>query len=246
MTNVKPPLDDVCRARLPLRALPLLAPLRCEPDLEIATIEEHVWLRWEAGNERIVRAVLPLADSVVFTQRDGHWFRVGHALPSFDVADDIAFRPLAHVLFPAPVTPTAAPTAPLAPLPLRWRSDTRVRAATAMLCPLTALLAWADTVPAPTLERLRGAYLGAQALVVGERLPLLEGGERFWGRDVLVPLGLCTEPDLPESALRTAAGVSATELLLLPRSGPAEALDRALLRPLSRAGLRLAGGETPP
>jgi hypothetical protein len=238
---MRPDLDDVCCARLPAPALAALARLRCEPDLRAARAADHVWLRWDAGNERVLRAVLPLPGVALFAHREGRWYPFGRALPVFDLpAPD--YRPLAHVLFPAPLQAVPPPRDAAPPVTLTVRPDARPRPARAALCPLAALLAWADTVPAPQLAELEGLFFLDQILVLGDRLPLFPDGTRYWGRDVLVPLGYAPDPDLPESALRAAAGVTDDEILLMG-TDHAEAVPRELLRPLSRAGLRLAAGE---
>jgi hypothetical protein len=75
------------------------------------------------------------------------------------------------------------------------------------------------------------------------------GGDRFWGKDLLVPLGYRTYPDLPERDLCESIGVGDDEIGLLRLAGgaaddggpavlaviPAEAFE-----PLSRAAVRLA------
>jgi hypothetical protein len=236
---MKSPFDDVSCASLPADALPRLAGLRGEPGVQVALEVGRLWLRFEPGAERVVRKVLPLAGAELFTSHGGTWRRFGQSLPAFDVPADLSLQPLSHVLFPAPVQPVPPGDAAITPVRLNLALDDRARATTAMLCPLATLVAWADTVPAARLARLYGVTRGGEALVIGELLPVLDSGERFWGRLVLIPLGLRPEPDLPESALRAAAGVRDDELLLL-RPGHADAVPRAALGRLSRAALRLA------
>ena len=45
-------------------------------------------------------------------------------------------------------------------------------------------------------------------LVIGApgTLPLLPESVRYWGSELLVPLGFRAEPDLPEAAIRGVAG----------------------------------------
>src|SRR6476660_8106204 len=105
---MKSPFDDVCCALLPREALARLAPLRCEPGVQLAQTADRVWVRWELGNEHVLRAVLPLHDGALFAFRDGAWHRFAEALPAFDFPARLDFQPLAHVLFPAPVQPLPA------------------------------------------------------------------------------------------------------------------------------------------
>jgi hypothetical protein len=231
------PFDDICSAALPPEALPLLAPLRCEPGLQIATDAGRIWLRFEPGSERVLRGILPLCAVELFAFRDGTWRRFGQSLPAFDFPRSARFEPLYQVLFPAAVLPVPPSTAAIALVRVRVTPDDRSRPTAAMLCPLPALSAWADRVPCTRLERLHGVVRAGRILVIGQGLPLLDGATRYWGKLVLVPLGHRPEPDLPESALREAARVEAEELLMLGVDGAA-AIPRTALRQLSRAGLR--------
>jgi hypothetical protein len=85
---------------------------------------------------------------------------------------------------------------------------------------------------------LQGTCLDERVLVVGVNLPLLEDGQRFWGHDVLIPLGYGPVPALPESALKEATGLDEQELLLW-RPNVMEVIARTLLSRVTRAGLRL-------
>lgn len=232
------PLDDVSCARLPSDALPRLAPLRCTPGVQAAKTPDALWLRWEPGADRVLRSVLPLHGAELFAVRHGRWHRFGQALPAFDFPADLDFQPLYQLLFPAPVQPLPATDAKARPVRLQLRTDETARPTTALCCLLSCFIAWADTVPSFRLTTLRGAVRGERLLVLGDRLPLLDG-ERFWGRAVLVPLGLIPDPALPESALRTAAGVDGADLLVLRPEG-GEVVPGDVLGPLSRAGPRLA------
>jgi hypothetical protein len=234
--------DSVTCASLPVDALPLLAPLRCDPGVSVALHSGRLWVRFDAGTDRVLRTLLPLSHIDLFVAREGVWHRYGQSLPAFDFPHDAHFQALHQAIFPAPVQPAPAGVAPVTPLRLTLRRDDRSRPTTAMLCPLAALQEWADTVSTPRLDRLHGVTRGTEILVIGANLPALTDGERFWGRLMLVPLGFCPHPDLPEADLREAAGVAVEELLVL-RHECAMAVPRTALGRLSRAALRLAGEE---
>jgi MoxR-vWA-beta-propeller ternary system domain bpX2 len=239
------PFDDVCRARIPREAIARLAGLRVEPGLRVALTADHAWLRWDAGNERVLQAVMPIHGVVLYSFEAGRWYRFGSSLPDFDFPTDLDEQPLAHVMFPAVVQPIAAPTFAGQPLRLTLERDDRPRATSAVLCPLASLSPWCDTVPTARLAALVGVWLGEEVLLLGDHLPLLQDGDRFWGRDVLAPLGLAPAPALPESAIKEAAGLHADELLLW-QPDRAEGIARTLLSPLTRAGVRLAVRGTRP
>jgi hypothetical protein len=233
------PLEQIALARLPRTALPLLARLRTEPGVQAALTEEHTWLRWDAGNELVLQTVMPIHGAILFHFQDGHWHGFGQALPAFDLPTNLDYQPLAHVLFPAPVQPIPAPAPRPAAVGLTLRRDDRRRVTTALLCDLPALAAWSDTVASARLAALEAAALGGAVLVLGKNLPLLEGSTRFWGKEVLIPLGYSPEPEMPESALAEALGLQTGELLLWRPEQP-EVIARSELAALSRAGLRHA------
>ena len=109
-----------------------------------------------------------------------------------------------------------------APVPLRLvrDEDGRPRPATAVRCRLDRLAAWAERAPSSWIESLSGAWSvpagggpgEAEVLLLGPaaRLPVAEDGLRFWGINVLIPLGYRAEPDLAERALRGAVGAGRT------------------------------------
>ena len=76
-------------------------------------------------------------------------------------------------------------------------------------------------------------------MLIGDRLPAVPGAVRFWGTDLLVPVGHRPDPDLPPAILRDAVGAGSDELVLLDEDG-ADVIPRAAFAPLTRAGLRLA------
>lgn len=234
--------DEVGYASLPPDALALLAPLRCEPGVQVARDAGRLWVRFDAGNERVLHRLLPLPGVELFAYRTGAWRRFGKSMPAFDFPQNPRFDPLYQVLFPASVLPVPPGDGRLTPVRLALKPDDRPRPTTAMICPLRALLAWVDTVPSARLEWMHGVLRHSQVLVVGPDLPVMKAGERFWGKLVLTPLGYCPAPALPEADLRAAAGVATDELLLL-RHDRAEALLRTALSPIARASLRLASSE---
>lgn len=233
------PLDNVSRARLPLAALPALARLRCLPGVTLRVDGDRAWLHWPAGDERVLRSVLPLAGVELYECRDGLWYSPGRHLPAFDVPADDRGQPLDRVLFPAPVEPEPTPVPSLRPESLRLVRDARPRPATALRCTLPDLARWAETATTAGLSALAAARSGDRVLLLGRPLPALPGG-RLWGERLLVPLGFRPEPALPEATLLEALGVADDGLVVLGAEA-AEVLPRAAFAPLTRAGVRLAG-----
>src|SRR5919197_4134218 len=99
------PLDDVCCARLPAAALGRLARLRLRSDVRGKVVGGAAWVYWPAGNDEVLRQVLPVEGVEVFARRGGAWHRPGRHLPAFDVVAEEGARPLLHLVSPAFVQP---------------------------------------------------------------------------------------------------------------------------------------------
>jgi len=230
--------DDVCCARIPRDSLALLACLRIEPGLRACLTEQHAWLRWDAGNERVLRAVMPIHDALLYCFHDGRWHRFGHALPDFEFPIDLHYQPLAHLLFPMPVQPIPVPATSWQALRMTLERDDRPRATTAMRCTLQALSAWSDTVGTQRLASLRAVVQRDEMLILGRDLPILENACRYWGHDILIPIGYAPSIAIAESVLRESGHV-ADEDLFVWEPQRTMTVPRASFTAMSRASLRL-------
>jgi hypothetical protein len=230
---------DVSAARLAVAHVAALAPVRNQDDVRVHTDGESAWVRWPAGKPDVVRCLLPVSGVEFFTHRDGHWFRFGSRLPTAESPPSGDGRPVSAVLFPAKFEP-ALPTVETAP-PVRLGlvRGGEPKAATALACTLVDLAKWADTATTAELTAVRAVRSGGRVVLLGSRLPAVASGTRFWGTDLLVPVGFRPDPDLPPAALRTAVAAGEGELVLLDHDG-AELIPKAAFEPLTRAGLRLA------
>jgi hypothetical protein len=233
------PLRDVNCASVPVDSLPVLADLRAGPGITVALADGRAWVRWESNDESVLRLLLPVSGVALYVFRDGNWHRFGRHLPAFDLPPSLDYRPLHQVLFPAPVLPVPSRPVRLRPLRLRLVADPRPRPTTALECTLAELARWAETVPELRLNQAWAAHCRGRVLVLGDRLPEVALGSRFWGESMLVPLGWRAEPDLPAGAVREALGLSEEELLVLDAGG-AEVVPRSAFEPLTRARVRLA------
>jgi hypothetical protein len=227
-------------ANLPLTALAVLAGLRSSLEVRVKVEGDRTWVYWRPGDDEVGRCVAPVFGVELYERREGGWYRQGRRLPYRDVPEDDATEVLHRALIAAPLAEEPAPTPSFRPAVVRLVRDGRPRPTMAMRCPLSALAQWADLVPSAQLRALRVAWTGDLALLLGTGVPLLAGGERFWGTRVLVPLGRRVEPALPESALCEALGLSEDEILCLESTGT-EVLPLRVFEPLTRAGVRLAG-----
>ena len=205
---------------------------------------DHAWVFWEAGDDRVLRAVLPVEGVELYEKQGDDWHRAGRRMPSFGVVPGGEAIPLARAVTPEPFSAEDPDGGVLMPRPIRLVKGGRARPATASLCPLAELGRWAETATTRQIEALRGVLRGPSALVIGPNLPAWPGSERYWGGRLLVPMGYEVRPSLPESTLVEALGDPIRDLLrLIPGDEgdvSVEAIPLGAFRPLTRAGIRLS------
>jgi hypothetical protein len=253
---------DVRCVCVPINRLQELADLRGRVEVRVTLAGERAWLRWAADSdimaEVLARRLMPIEGVELFTERGGHWYRLGEQMPAFGVPveDESSSSALEQIIIPGKLTaerPAKSATKPLLVRVLRDKQQT-TRPATAMRCLLHVLVEWAQQATSSQLSPLHGAWRvaspgeqgPAEAIVLGppQSLPLLHGSIRYWGTDLLIPLGYRTEPDLPEAALRRLIGAGPADLVVLDEDG-FELIGREAFRPLTRASVRLAQESSP-
>ena len=209
---------------------------------------EDAWISWEPGDDRALRAVLPVAGVELYGRRGESWHRAGRRLPGPERPPEAEPVPLARAIFPAPFSVEPPRDGPRTALPLTLGRDGRHRQTTAMHCAVSRLGRWADAAPSAAIAALKGAIRGGHALLLGQGLPSLDGSTRYWGGQLLVPIGFEVRPSLPEAILIEALGRPGREVLrVIPETVgdgesrfAVEAIPLEVFRPLSRAGVRLA------
>ena len=255
-------------ASLRVDDLRVLADLRGRAEIRVLIRDDRAWVCWQGAGEITAEIlpgrILPLAGVELFTERAGRWYRLGEHLPAlrvpFGTGDDGAH--LDRLLIPGKLSAQRAASEMGDPLQLGVVVDEgqKVRLASAFACSLKVIAAWADEATSFDLSRLRGAWIQraggdeadaeaeveAVVFVLGEpgRLPHLAPSVRYWGSDLLVPLGFRVDPDLPASTIRGAVGAGEGDLVVIDDLG-IELIDREAFEPLSRAGIRLADGGRP-
>jgi hypothetical protein len=248
--------QDIQGASLRLEDLASLADLRGRAQMWVTVVGDRAWVWWQTDSdempELVARRIMPLAGAELFTRTGGLWYRLGERLPAFGVpfAAPAAGLSLDRIVIPARISaerPERGLPERLAARVVRDNSG-QIRPATAMRSSIDELAAWADRATSSRLSRLRGAWRAlapgaeglAEALVVGDpgALPHLPRSTRFWGADLLVPLGFRTDPELPASAIRQIVGACQDELVLMDEIGH-ELIARAAFLPLTRTGIRL-------
>jgi hypothetical protein len=250
---------DVRCASIPVDELAGLADLRGQPGILVSIDRGRAWICWDSDSdqtrEMLVRRILPTPGAELFTRRGGLWYRLGEHLPAFDVplSDGASGVPLHRIVLPLAVKarrPAGDRGEPPAIRLVRDQGGVR-RPTTAVRSSLHVLSSWADRATSGQLAELQavcaagpdGLTSDSPVLVVGppDRLPFLPGGSRYWGTDLLLPLGFRVDPELPEPAVRRAAGADAASVVLCEHDG-FELIPRGLFRPDSRAAIRLACG----
>src|SRR5271167_3914327 len=136
---MKSPLLDITCASLPCPALAALADIRCAPGVQVAITNERVWVRWQPGDDTVLRRVLPIAGAVLYFQREGKWYRFGHHLPAFEVPARLEYQPLYRVLTPERFLAEPVPAVRLQPVKIGLAADSRSRKTSALLCTLTGM-----------------------------------------------------------------------------------------------------------
>jgi len=249
---------DVRCASIPVEQLSLLADLRGRADgVRVSIADGIAWVYWEPESEQmhaiLVRRLMPLPGVRLFTERGGRWYRLGECLPDFGVpvCDGSAGVPLDRIILPTPIQAHRPEGLPAVSLRIRLvRAErSQARPASALRCPLEAIADWAERATSAQLARLQGGWSRGSGHGEGEAevqvlgtpgsIPLLPDGVRFWGTDLLIPLGFRADPDLSEPALHRALGAGAGDLAVLDHDG-FELIARRIFKPISRAGIRLA------
>jgi hypothetical protein len=258
-TDMTTTWKEVRCASLRLDDLRVLADLRGRAELRVMVEGDRAWVCWQADSEMapemLVGRILALEGVELFTERGGRWYRLGEHLPAFGVP----FRDrdngilLDRLVIPGKLSGHRPGRRVSAALRVVLVADEReeVRPATALKCSLEALSVWAEQATSAQLSPLQGAWRRAfdgeggvaDVFVVGRtgKLPLLPESVRYWGTDLLMPLGLRADPDLPEAAIRRVVGAGQEDLVLLDGEG-FELIARRVFQPLCRAGIRLACG----
>ena len=232
-------LPGVTAARLPAAGLAAVAAARDLPGVRVHPAGDRVWVTWPAASPRVARLVLGVFGAEFFARRGDAWYRFPRRLPTADAPPGGDGVPLAGAILPGRVAPVAPPTSG-PPTTITLARGGPVRAATALICPVSALADWAAVALSDELAAVRVATGGGRAVLLGARLPSLPGATRFWGGDVLIPLGFRALPELPPALIRAAAGAGDGELLILTPDA-CEVVPDAAFAPATRAGLRLAG-----
>lgn len=230
------PLHACRAARLPTSGLGVLAHLRAKGGVRVVA-GESAWVDWDGDRPDVTAALLTVPGAELYQPRDGKWFVPGSHLPTFAVPPLGEAIPLDRAIVPSPFAPIEAAGREHRRVPLRLVRCETPRPTSALRCAIAALTAWADAATTAEITVVKGARSGDRVWLLGKMLPAITDADRFWGEQVLIPLGWRAEPEWPESALREAGGVGPDEILILTAEG-SEAIPDEAFRPLTRAAIR--------
>jgi MoxR-vWA-beta-propeller ternary system domain bpX2 len=256
-TDVTTAWEEIRCASFRADDLRVLADLRGRGEIRVMLAGDRAWVCWPTDSGMIldilVGRILPLEGVELFTERGGRWYRLWDHLPAFGVpfrdGDDGVL--LDRLLIPDKLSAQRPERRISGPLRVGLVRDEAARPATAMRCSFRVLFVWADQATTSQLSCLQGAWRKAsdgegqvaEAFVLGSpgKLPLLPESMRYWGTDLLVPLGFRADPDLPQGAIRRVVGAGEGDLVVLDEEG-FELIAWDAFKPLDRAGVRLARG----
>jgi hypothetical protein len=232
------PWRQVSAARLPSESVAALAPVRDREDVRVLISGATAWVRWRTDRADVIRCLLPVPGVAFFSHRDGMWFPFGCLVPTSEAPPDGDGLPVAAVISPKRFEPLEPEEPTWEPVALTIMRGGEPKQVSALGCAVGDLVRWADGATTTEIGAVRAARTGDRALLLGTQLPVIPTATRYWGEEVLVPVGFRPEPDLPEARLREAAGAEDGEVLLLDQGG-AEIIPLAAFEPLTRAGVRL-------
>lgn len=230
-------------ARLPTESLSALAPLRNRDEIQVFLGMGECWVTWGESPLHIVSLLLSVPGVEFAFEEKGRWFRVGSRLPLSSGPPKQLGQKLSQVLMPCRFAAEPPESDPIPDrLPLMLVHGGLPQRVTAIRCTLKELLRWSEDATSFQLRALRAAYCEENVLLLGRDLPPIANAARFWGDDLLLPVGCRVEPELPVAMVRAIFDTSEDEVLLLEEAG-GEKIGRELFQPLTRAGLRLASRE---
>lgn len=232
-------MDSITCASLPIVQLERLASIRSQKQVKGRIHQDKVWLLWNGNNQNIAELLFPIPGAELYERKEDHWHLFQRQLPSFNVPDLSEARPLAELLFPESIPLLPLPSVKLQPLAIKLVADSNPRESAAMLCQLSELHDWLETVPGIRIAELKALRKGNSVLIFGTSLPEISEGQRFWGKRIFVPLGNSYEPFFDEFTMIKIIDLASTQVLFIQHHG-IECIDISKAQPLSRASVRLA------
>lgn len=190
---------------LPLQLAARAAPLRRVVGLEVATIEERLWLKVPAGDDSLLRRLQAVADAPVLkTLRNNQLVPLHGNVPVSRLPQGTW---ISAATFFEPQLPVAGiPGGRVSRIRLQLIRSTHERPAELLLCNAADFVQWAVTAREKQLLGCRYALSGDDTLrvfVSGQRLPPLSG-QLFWmAGQVAIPVGFEWCPNVDKETLNS-------------------------------------------
>lgn len=182
------------------------AQLRGIPQLEVAAVNDRLWLKVPVGDDRLLRQLQAVADAPVLKTRGPDQLVPVHGAVPIGRLPQTAW--MAASAFFEPQLPIAGiPGGAIARLRLHLVRSTHERPAELLLCDAAAFVDWVITAPETRLQKCRYALCSdatPQVLVHAQQLPPL-AGQLFWlAGQVGIPLGFEWSPNVDCETLNAA------------------------------------------
>jgi MoxR-vWA-beta-propeller ternary system domain bpX2 len=225
--------------RLPRGAASAVAAtLRLRAGITGCFIDEELWVRGEALDEMLDRALLQLAPLARYAvSNDGDLVRAGNLLPEHRMPE-ARWVPLPLLLHAD--RPTAAlPAGPPSRVAVTIVRGGEQRPAAMLRVALSSWAAYAESAPAARLARLRFAATIDQVLIAGDPLPPLAGTRLWESGGIVVPCGFALWPAVDAATLRRALALGDGDLALFNEDGTWELVPAGAFVPARRSAVRL-------
>jgi len=216
-----------------------LAPLRLSPGLEVAPLDDAVWLRGPVLNEAVTLALQKVPGLRRFTLLpDGQLIAEGTRVPKGQLSVS-AWRPLRDWLSVALPAALGA-SAPENRAALQLVRTTTELPANAILTDIRSWLAWAGEVSEIRLRPLRfAAARDGRIWIEGIPVPAVFGKRFHLRGGVAIPCGFTCAPCLEASVLKRWLALGDGDTAFAHADGHWEILKAEQFVPAPRSGVRL-------
>lgn len=239
MKQVSDRRDSLSAACINLQDLPVLGVFRDREVITVSIEGERVWIKWNAGEVSVVDRLLPLNNVELFRNESGKWYKLGSKIPFPNVPTSTTFVSLSSVLFPDQIVWRSPDEITGSLKKIGLKQACSVQKTTALLCPFGTFVEWAENASSFEISRLSGVFCDDCVLVLGENVPPIPEGTRFYGESVLLPLGYQLDPELTDTEVRSLLDSSQDEIVLIT-ADDAQLIAKSLINRLTRSAIRLA------
>ncbi len=182
-------------------SLPRLLPLRLEPDLEIAELQDGLfWVRGTGVSTERYQILAAVSDSPIFLLDEQQRLTPSTGTVPTGRLPSLSWSSLSEFVSASPPKPRRIRDSQLR-IEVRLCRSGQIQDAAAIITSWENFLEWGLATSELRLKSLRFAVAGQKVLVIGRPIPPLPG-RRFWeaGR-LYVPLGYSWQPAIDETSL---------------------------------------------